>query len=873
MKDEKDPTKTEVLKEKEKTETEIAAKTKRKAVKPAEPFTEQLDLFSKTPKTKEIKEKGDSSRAQNDIWNAFFLNFFQRRRRWIYSFIILFLFMTMVVWIIPQKSPPTLEPKEFLTIQFPPEETTEPDPIRAKSFYEKAVALYYKDTLKDYRNCIEMLQESLKFSPQDPSALSLLSKSYLFLWELTKKDVAILNDIRKLIDLAKKSKARTESSSIQSQQAEALWHLRKKEPLKALRLIKTAIKKNSFQADSHQIEGEILIAQKSYDAAISSLEKAIELDPAHLRSYFWLAAAYQKKNDPEKAYETFWTLLHLNPEHALSRLEASLIDIQTFNNLKKAQGNLKIVTQFPSLVFPKDLAKAHYHLGLIFEEQKQLDFALRSYKEALRLDANDLYRQSFEKLGGASSLKLKGEKLPIKEESLHFVNIGNQYLEEGEIQDAIAQYKAALQIDSKNHLAYYQLGQVSERQKKWKQGLEYYQKALRLSGTHLDSYLAVAKIHIHYFEFENALKYIEKAKSIEPRSAKIHAALGYYYHQRGEISKAISEYQRAAELDREDFENYYELGSLYLAQKEYQKAEKKFLQAIRYKPDEAKIQTQVAILYFEQGLKSQAVEHLKKLSKAYPLNPQYLNGLGKIYYFSENYSFAKETFLKAIQLDEKNIEAFEALAQTYAAQDEYEKAIQTYQKLITIDPSDAKWYFEQAHLYFQTGDLDKALSHFKKTVQVNYNYPLSHYYVAQTSLLLGDTSDAEREYMKEIQISPHMKEPYLALANLLASQKRFEEAQKYYQNYIRLDPSHTEAYLKLGNIHLQLGRFETAIEFFRTAIEKDPDLGEPYFQLGLIYKHLERRSDAIEAFENYMRVSPDAANIDQVRKEIEQLKR
>lgn len=870
---EKEPTKTEVLKEEEE-KKEISKK--RKAVIPASAGmtkaagmteTAQLDLFSK--ERTEIPRSTPSKAYALGMTRSFF----QKRKLLLSALAALLLFLVLIILIVPPLKPPVVQPREFLAIQLPPEATSHSDPIRAKSLYEKAITSYQKDTPKGYRECVATLHEAAKFSPNDPSALALLAKSYLYLWELTKKDASTLKDIQTLLLRAKKSQQHTEISSIQLQQAEALWHLKKKDPQKAINLIQTAIKKNVSQAESYLIEGEILVALKSYNAAISSLEKAIEFDPALLRSYFWLATAYQKKNDPEKAYEIFWTLLHLNPEHALSRIEASLIDIQTFNNLEKAQGNLKITTQFPSLLFPEELARAHYHLGLIFEEKKQLDFALKEYGKAVQWHPIDLYQKSFEKLGGSIASPPKEPGTRVNEESLHFVNIGNRYFEEGEIQDALAQYKAAIQIDPSNHLAWYQLGQVSEKQKKWKQGLEYYQKALKLSGIHLESYLASARIYIRYFEFDNALKYIEKAKSIEPRSGKILSALGYFYSQKGDIAKAVSEYQRATEIDREEFENFYQLGSLLLLQKEYQKAEKKFLQALRYKPDEARIQTQVALLYFEQGLKSQAIEHLKKLSKAYPLNPHYLNGLGKIYYFAENYPFAKETFLKVLQLDEKNMETLEGLAQTYAAEEEYQKAMQTYQKLIMIDPSDAKWYFEQAHLYFQTGDLEKALRHYKKTVQVNYNYPLSHYYVAQTALLLGYHSDSEREYLKEIEINPHLKESYLAFANFLVSQKRFEEAQRYYQDTIRLDPSRTEAYLKLGNIHLQLGRYETAIEFFKTAIEKDPDLGEAWFQLGLLYKHLERRSDAIEAFENYLRVSPDAGNIQQIKREIERLKK
>ena len=787
------------------------------------------------------------------------------------SLSLLFLVLAALLLFKSQQPKVSLKKEELIFVILPPETGSQPDVLKARTLYAKAQEAYVKDTLRDYKDTIGVLQEGLKAFPQDAPSLALLAKSYLLLWESSAKDRKYVNAVRILVDRALKIDPSQEGAL----QAEVLWYFRKNEISKASELLES-LQKNSFNGETFLLQGEINLAQGVYDKALQAFEKALELNPSLARSHFLLGKTYQKKNEPEKAYEMYWIGLNLHPDHALSRLEASLIDIQTFNLLTKAETNLRLVTQFPSLLLSSDLAKAHYHLGWIYEEGKQLDFALKEYKKAFELDPqNDTYASAFKKLSLDPSLSQLPADLKISEESLHFLTIGNRYFDENRWVDALAQYHAALKADSKNFLAYFQIGQILEKQKKWKKALNEYEKAIKIKSTHVESYVAIAKVHIRYFDFDKALTYIEKVKTIQPRSALIYSLSGYYYAQKGDLEKAVSEYKKSTDLDSENFDTHFQLAHLLRLQKEYKTSEKYFLKALKLKPTEAKIQTEVAELYFDQGLKSQAVDHLKKLSAADPLNSTYISGLARLYYLGKDYGFSKEMYVKAIGLDENNTDALEGLALTYDALEQYKASLDTYKKLIKIDSSDARWYFERGKIQFKTGALEEALSEFKLTIQINENYPLAHTYAGKLLLLLEEDNRrvAEEEFKKEIKINPHLKDPYMALANLLAYQERFEEAQSQYQMVIRLDPSNADAYLNLGKIHQHLAHFETAIEFYKTVLEKDPNRGESYFQLGLIYKHLERKSDAIEAFENFMRVSPDASNIDQVKKMIQELKR
>ncbi len=798
-----------------------------------------------------------------------------KKKRKIHLFLMLLfvlLISSVVLWLNTSQKP--IPPKvvgpiiEYVMVELPPENASQIDMIKSKTLFDKAQELSFKDTIRSYKEAIDHLHHALKVHPQDANSLALLAKNYLYLWEMSHKDDAYLTAVRTLINRS----LGLDSHHATAKEAVALWQMRKKEYPKALFTISEVIENHPYQGESHLIEGEIFYENGQYDSAISSLEKALETNPALARCHYLLGKTYLKKNNPEKAYEIFGIGLDLHPEHASSRLERALIEIQTLNQLQKAQGNLNIVTQFPSLITPWELAKANYYTGWIYEEDKQIDFAIKEYKKAMDLDpSNEIYTSAYQKFGSLA-LEEKAD-LNINEESLYFVNIGNKYLDENRIVDAIAQYKAAIQVDPKNYLAHYQLGLVSEKQKKWKEALQFYTQSIEAKGNYIDGYAAIAKIHIRYFDYAKAIQFIEKVKSLSPKSSSIYSLSGYYYEQKGEIEKAISEYKRATDLDSDNFDAHFQLALLFRKQRDFQRSERLFLKALKIKPDEPKIQTEVATLYFEQGLKAQAVEHLKKFTKSYPLNTTYWNGLAKLYYLGNDHQFAKETYLKSISLDDQNTETLEGLAIIYDALEQYKEALDTYKRILKIDPSQAKWFFERAKILYKTGSLENSLTEFKLSYQINENYPLSHFYAGRILVALGKLDLAQDEFRKEIKINPHLKDPYMSLGNLMAQEEKYTEAQENYKRFIQLDPSNSDAYFNLGKIHQLQNRFETAIEFFKTALDKNPDRGDAYLHLGLIYKHLDRKADAIEALENYLRVNPAASNVDEVKRTIVELKK
>jgi Flp pilus assembly protein TadD len=117
-------------------------------------------------------------------------------------------------------------------------------------------------------------------------------------------------------------------------------------------------------------------------------------------------------------------------------------------------------------------------------------------------------------------------------------NLGRAYLDQGQLNEAINEFRAALQIRPRSYKAHYNLG------------LAYEKKGL----------------------FKEAILQYEKTLNFKPDYSNAHFNLGNIYKQRGLLDKAIFAYKNVIEIDPEDIEARNNLGVIYAIQEKYDSA-------------------------------------------------------------------------------------------------------------------------------------------------------------------------------------------------------------------------------------------------------------------------------------------------------------
>jgi Flp pilus assembly protein TadD len=293
----------------------------------------------------------------------------------------------------------------------------------------------------------------------------------------------------------------------------------------------------------------------------------------------------------------------LSPEEIKRRL-ADAVGQLTVGSPEAAKRALGILTQ----IAQKDATNAFvfFNLGVAHAQLGEVAFAERAYKKAIELDP---------KLGRAYlGLAVLLEKEGRSQEAVTWYQKGAQAVPEdmelrsaligalrrrGALDEAVAEAKSALALNSKSLPVYNDLGLV---------------------------YLEKGDLSLADFVYTKAMS-IEGGKN----NASIRCNYGWVLYQRGEIPQARVQFEEAYKLDAEYLPTLVYLASVFLDDRNYGDASPLLEKALRQEPENYGVLVNLGIAYRGLGKLAEAKAMYEKALVVRPSSPDpYLN-LGVLY--------------------------------------------------------------------------------------------------------------------------------------------------------------------------------------------------------------------------------------------------
>lgn len=165
----------------------------------------------------------------------------------------------------------------------------------------------------------------------------------------------------------------------------------------------------------------------------------------------------------------------------------------------------------------------------------ETDAAIANYREALKLDPN-LSGVHFEL---AEMLKTLGAK--------------------DRQDEAKKEYEAALAVDKFDEKSESRLGEFAYREGNLQQALAHYSRAVQLQPNDADANVGLAKVLGEMKQSGKAIELLERAVSLDPTNAVAHYRLGTLYRHAGRSTDSayqFSEYKKYREME-EKLDNLY----------------------------------------------------------------------------------------------------------------------------------------------------------------------------------------------------------------------------------------------------------------------------------------------------------------------------
>lgn len=129
------------------------------------------------------------------------------------------------------------------------------------------------------------------------------------------------------------------------------------------------------------------------------------------------------------------------------------------------------------------------------------------------------------------------------------VELGWSLFQKGQYNDALAEYKKAIDLDDKNYRAYYDLGLAYREVKKYDLAISTFQKALEIAPKSFEAHYDLGVVYQQTGKLDQALQEFQLAYKLNPGSTEIIYSMGQIYEQMNNIPEAKYQYKSALEFD------------------------------------------------------------------------------------------------------------------------------------------------------------------------------------------------------------------------------------------------------------------------------------------------------------------------------------
>jgi arylsulfatase A-like enzyme/Tfp pilus assembly protein PilF len=202
-------------------------------------------------------------------------------------------------------------------------------------------------------------------------------------------------------------------------------------------------------------------------------------------------------------------------------------------------------------------------------------------------------------------------------------NLGNAYYREGRFEEAIAQFRRALELKPDYDLALINMANAYRSLGKDEEALAGYEHYLRVDPKNAWVHYQAGEIHLDAGDADRASEYFQRALSIDAKVAPARVALGAVAFRKGDTAVAEQEFRAALAIRPEVRLAHFNLGILAESRGDLDGAIAAYRQEIALHPDAYRAVFNLAQLLQQRGDSAAAREMFER---TVTLNPQFAQG-------------------------------------------------------------------------------------------------------------------------------------------------------------------------------------------------------------------------------------------------------
>jgi tetratricopeptide (TPR) repeat protein len=462
-----------------------------------------------------------------------------------------------------------------------------------------------------------------------------------------------------------------------------------------------------------------------------------------------------------------------------------------------------------------------------------------------------------------------------------YVVAGDKYLAQQKYDDAILQYRKAVQKDPNYADAFYRLSRVEMREGRLAAAHELLKRAVELAperkqlsiefgdliwyiynadnrpapslymelshvsqkllegnpqdfdGLRFKAYLATFDKHV-----DDAVALLEQANSLRPAYPDVTMPLARLLSEKGQNAHAEELIQRTLRQNPSYGSGYSALYVLYMREHRTADAEAILRQRVENKPRDAQGLIELAEHYVNQNNAAAMNAALQRLRDHRSEFPGARMALGDFYALHKNSEQSLKEFQQAIQEDPKNEIAYrKKMVTVLMAQGQSDQARTALDQILKRAPKDEEALRLKAGFDLKSQEqpkIDEAVSIYRELSKGRPNDSDLRFYYGRALLASGKTQAALGELTAAVQRAPSNPAPKLALADLLVNQGLYAKGLQVTSDILDQDPLNENARLLRAMALGALGERQQARDELSRLIHDRPGNSGAELQLGLL---------------------------------------
>jgi tetratricopeptide (TPR) repeat protein len=458
-----------------------------------------------------------------------------------------------------------------------------------------------------------------------------------------------------------------------------------------------------------------------------------------------------------------------------------------------------------------------------------------------------------------------------------YIQQGDRSREQGQLEEATAWYRRAIELNPSSTRAYVQLAETLKQWGNFKaSAFCYYQaivlkafqhQAARDSEEFPQSSKLGSKQEIGMDEF-----LASNSESDTPSSSQIVKENYFPAALESEAIDVSPVGNPSHETQVEVAKIYFQQAVLLCEQKHWERAIIACERVLQIAPEMADAHKLLGDILQEVGEFAEAMGHYAKALEIQPNFVEVYANLGSILARRQQWQQSVIYYQKALEFNPRSAKIFRNLAKVWKKLDQPRKAIDCKYQALKLEPEKAtlNQYVELGNDLSQQGLLVEASFCYRYAIQRNPNWVEAYQKLAQTlekqeewqesarvhanlgSLYAGQQQwqTALSYYRKALKLDPKLAGVYRNIGRVLEQTGLPEQAAEAWYRGLKLEPSAATAedYLKLGERFLDCGKLGKTASCYRQAIRLQTDLFEAYHRLGDVLLKQGKQEEAIATY-------------------------